>query len=282
VLVEIGQSTESVGQLTAVRQFANNVGVLIQGPLGGFLATGSLLAVCGVNGAFLFAVVPVTYFILKEEPVESNRNLSFSNAKSQIATIWKSPTFWWALVFITFFYCAPGFTTLLYYRQTNVLKLDPPHIGYLQSLGGFGGILGAVTYGFIARKLSLRSLLTLGIITSCLATYMYLKYEEYRGAMVIDFSNGLFFGFAEVAFIDLAARATPSGCEGLGYSLMLSFRNMALFGADYLGSLLSGAYKLPWSTMVIVNGTTTGVVILMLPFIPKAVLRSKDRESSLL
>jgi hypothetical protein len=36
--------------------------------------------------------------------------------------------------------------------------------------------------------------------------------------------------------MDLAARATPKGREGLGYSLMLSVRNVALFGADVVGS----------------------------------------------
>ena len=32
---------------------------------------------------------------------------------------------------------------------------------------------------------------------------------------------------------------TPKGCEGLGYSLMLSIRNVALFGADIVGSHLA-------------------------------------------
>ncbi len=277
VLVEIGQATGSVGRLTAVRQFSSNLAALIQGPLGGWLATGTLALACGVNSAFLLSIVPATYFLLKEKPVASKPIESLMNAKRQIGIVGKSPTFWWALVFITLFYFAPGFSTLLYFRQNDVLKLDQPHIGYLTSIGGLGGILGAVTYGFVARRFTLKTLLIFSVITACLATFLYLGYSGYTQAMVIDFSNGLFFGFAEVSFIDLAARATPVGCEGLGYSLILSFRNLALFGADFLGSLLADQKHWPWESMVVLNGVTTGLVIFLLPFIPKITMASRDR-----
>ena len=42
--------------------------------------------------------------------------------------------------------------------------------------------------------------------------------------------------------MDLAVRATPAGSEGLGFSLMMSVRNFALFGTDWLGSTLIDAY----------------------------------------
>ena len=43
---------------------------------------------------------------------------------------------------------------------------------------------------------------------------------------------------AEVAMMDLAVRATPKGCEALGFSLMMSVRNFALTANDILGSWL--------------------------------------------
>jgi MFS family permease len=278
VLVEIGHSTGSVGRLTAVRQTVSNVCTLIQGPLGGILATGALAWACGANALLLLPMVPVTYFLLKEQKAAGSRADSISNAKRQLSILSRSSTFWWALVFITLFYFAPGFSTLLYYRQNDVLKLNQPTIGLLTSLGGLGGIIGAVAYGFISRRFSLRALLVFGIITAAVTTFMYLAYDSFTLATVIDFSNGLFFGFAEVAFIDLAARATPKGCEGLGYSLILSFRNFALFGADFLGSKLADEQHWSWASMVILNGVTTGIVIVLLPLIPKATLMSRDQE----
>jgi predicted MFS family arabinose efflux permease len=277
VLVEVGQNSGSVGRLTAVRQFAYNVSSLVQGPLGGLLATGALGLVCGVNSIFLLIFFPAAYFVLKEKRVEVKRHEALATAKAQVLTVLSSRAFWWALIFILLFYFAPGFTTLLYYRQTDVLHLDQPHIGYLGSFGGLGGILGAVSYGAVVRRFDLRALLIAAIVTAAVATYMYLAYDNFTAAIVIDFSNGFFFGFAEVAFIDLAARATPAGCEGFGYSLLLSGRALALYGADYLGSMLADRAHWSWNSMVILNGTSTAVVIVLLPFVPKAILASKDR-----
>lgn len=280
VLVEIGQATGSTGRLTAIRQFTSSVCSLIQGPLGGWLATGALGLACGVNSVFLFAFIPVVYFSLRERSVKSNRVESFGNAARQLGVIKRSSAFWWALVFVCLYYFAPGFSTLLYFRQNDIMKLDQPHIGYLTSIGGAGGIIGAIAYGFVVRRLSLRTLLMIGVVTAGASTFLYLTYDTYQKAMFIDFLSGLFGGFAEVAIVDLAARATPAGCEGLGYSLILSCRNLALFGADFLGSKLADDQHWSWGTMVTLNGATTLVVLILLPFIPRIVLASRDLTQS--
>jgi hypothetical protein len=88
---------------------------------------------------------------------------------------------------------------------------------------------------------------------------------------------GSFSGFAELALIDLAARATPKGCEGLGYSLILSIRNVALFGADVVGSYLVD-HKWPFAHLVFLNGGTTAIVLILVPLLPAALMRSKDAE----
>jgi hypothetical protein len=45
--------------------------------------------------------------------------------------------------------------------------------------------------------------------------------------------------FPFFAILDLAARSTPKGCEGLGCSLMLSVFTVAMYGADVVGSYLA-------------------------------------------
>lgn len=78
--------------------------------------------------------------------------------------------------------------------------------------------------------------------------------------------------------IDLAARATPAGCEGMGYSLILSVRNISYFGADKLGASLSDTHHMSWNTMVIINAATTAVVLLVLPFMPRAIMHNRDKQ----
>jgi hypothetical protein len=96
---------------------------------------------------------------------------------------------------------------------------------------------------------------------------------------VIESQNGFFFSFAELALLDLAARATPKGREGLGYSLMLSMRNVAGSGADIVGSHLVD-HKWPFASLVFLNAGTTAIVLLLLPFLPAALMRSKDRTAN--
>jgi hypothetical protein len=93
--------------------------------------------------------------------------------------------------------------------------------------------------------------------------------------MFIESQTGLFGGLAEVALVDLAARATPKDCEGLGYSLILAFRNLALFGADVVGSYLVD-HKWAFSNLVLLNAGTTAIVLLLVPFLPAALKGSKD------
>jgi MFS family permease len=279
-LVEIGQSRGQVGKITAVRQVTYNACSLIQGPIGGALATMPLMIVAGANAALVFSIFPVAYVFLKEKPEAMRNHQSLANARKQLAVIGRSGTFWASLVFIGLFYFAPGFSTLQYYRQNDLLRFSQKTIGWLGSCGAIGGILAALAYGYLARRASLRSLLVFGVATSAAGTLLYICYNSLLVAWAIDFQNGLFFGFAEVALMALAARATPAGCEGLGYSLMMSVRNISLFGADKLGAYYSDTYHVSWTTMVIVNAATTAIVLVILSFMPRAIMSSRDSRSA--
>jgi MFS family permease len=126
------------------------------------------------------------------------------------------------------------------------------------------------------RRGQIRTMILIGVATAAAGTLLYLFYTTWTRAVVIESQNGLFFGLAELALLDLAARATPKGCEGLGYSLMLSIRNVALFGADIVGSHLAD-HKWPFASLVYLNAGTTAIVLILLPFLPTALMRSKDQ-----
>lgn len=277
-LVEIGQSRGEVGKMSAVRQVTYNACTLFQGPLGGLFATLPLMIAAGANAALVLSIFPVAYFLMKEKPDVMRNPQPFANAASQLRVMGKSGTFWVALIFIALFYFAPGFNTLQYYRQNDVLHLSQKTIGWLTALTGLGGIVAALAYAYLASRVSLRASLAFGIITSAAGTLLYLFYTSLPLARGIDFEYGLFFGFAEVALIDLAARATPAGCEGMGYSLMMSMRNVSVYGADKLGAYFSDTHHVSWNTMVIINAATTAVVLIVLPFMPRGIMSGRDRQ----
>jgi predicted MFS family arabinose efflux permease len=198
----------------------------------------------------------------------------------QLKTIGRTKVFWGVMVFVLLFYFAPGFSTLLTYRQSDVLHFKPSFIGLLGSITAVGGLLASVAYGFSIKKLSIRTMLYGSIATAAGGTLLYLLYSSSSVAPYIDFQNGFFFTLAEIAIMDIMARVAPVGCEGLAYSLLLSMRNLALFGADYLGAKFAETYKLQFNQMVWINAITTAIVLILIPLLPRALMRSRDTSAT--
>ena len=279
-LVEAGQRMGATGRLTALRMFVSNFCTLIQGPLGGLLATAGFMWATGANAVFALTIFPIAYIFLKEQRAAQQRSsVVLQNAGQQLRTIIRSKNLWMALLFIALFYFSPGFATPLFYKQTDELHFSKQAIGNLGVFSGGFAILAAVLYSQLIKRTYIRVLLFIGVATAAAGTLLYLFYLTWTRALFIECQNGLFFGFAELAILDLAARATPKGCEGLGYSLMLSIRNIALFGADVVGSYLAD-HNWPFANLVYLNAGTTAIVLILLPLLPAALMRSKDTAAS--
>jgi hypothetical protein len=99
-------------------------------------------------------------------------------------------------------------------------------------------------------------------------------------ARIVESFNGFGYTLAEVAMMDLAVRATPSGSEGLGFSLMMSVRNLTLFGSDWFGSKLLEAYHLHFSTLVIANAATSFLAVPLVLLLPKLIVMTKDAQAA--
>jgi hypothetical protein len=56
---------------------------------------------------------------------------------------------------------------------------------------------------------------------------------------------------------------------------MLSVFTVAMYGADIVGSYLAD-HQWPFANLVYLNAGTTAIVLLLLPFLPAALMRSKD------
>jgi len=95
-------------------------------------------------------------------------------------------------------------------------------------------------------------------------------------AFVIEGTNGIGFALAELAFLDLSARATPRGSESLGYSLMLSVRNLALFGTDIIGAHLMDDFGWRFSSLVWINASTSALALPFVFLLPKVLLSQRE------
>ena len=90
--------------------------------------------------------------------------------------------------------------------------------------------------------------------------------------------NGFGYTLAELALMDLAVRGTPAGSEGLGFSLMVSVRNLALFGTDWFGSHLLDEYHFSFDSLVLANSLTTLIAVPLVFLLSRLLVLRKDAE----
>lgn len=277
-MVEVAHATSGSGRLTAIRQFVYQASILISGPAGGLLASLAFGFTAASCGGVMFLLIPATIFFLHEDRVQISASELLDNAGKQMVKIGAAKTMWAAAGLMALFYIAPGLQTALFYKQQNDLHMNTEGQGFLVFLSGGFGVLAAVLYGFLCKRFNLRTLLLWCLGFGMAGNLAYLFYATVAEARVVESFNGFGYSLAELALMDLAVRATPAGSEGLGFSLMMSVRNLALFGTDWFGSNLLDRYHVHFSSLVLANAATTVITIPLSLLLPRLLVSRRDAE----
>jgi len=277
--VEVSQRYGATGRLASLRTGLEGLMNLLAGPVSGWLAVRAFGWTALSGALVMLSFVPVVAWLDREpRGARANREV-WSTARSHLRTIVRSRPMWGATGLLFLVYLAPGFQTPMLYYQQDVLKFDPRFMGFLQTLGGVGSIVGAALYGALCRKVPLRTSLIVGILLNAASTLFYLRYDSARSAALIDGAAGLVGTLATLPLYDLAARATPPGVESFGYSLMMSIRNIALFAiSDPLGSYLYSQHHVGFKQLVWLNAGSSAAVLLFLPALPRALLAGREQS----
>ena len=278
-MVETAQATAGSGRLTAIRQFVQQACFVVNGPVAGYLASIAFGWTAAACGGIMFLLVPVTILFLQEQRRRLDSREVLDNAKKQLYKIGTARTMWAAAGLMALFYIAPGFATALFYKQQNDLHFTTQTQGFLQLIAGVSGISAAIGYGVLCRRLNLRTLLVWCMLVATIANLGYLFYSSLGRAQAIDGLNGFGYTLAELALMDLAVRSTPAGSEGLGFSIMISVRNLALFGTDWFGANLLDQYHLSFAFVVIANSVTTLIAVPLVFLLPRIIVARKDAET---
>jgi predicted MFS family arabinose efflux permease len=264
-MTEKAQSLKASGRFASIFQIAYQTAGVVGGPLGGILAAVAFGWTNAASAAIMFLPIPAAIFFLKEKRVNIDSQKLLGDARKQFAKIAKAKTMWAAAGFSFLFYFAPGIQTATFYRQQNVLHMSTQQQGVMLFLNGIFAMVTATIYGsYAAKRWSLRKLLLWCIVAGAIAQMGYAFYNSMGQAYIIESFWGLGWASADMALTDLYMRATPSGSEALGFSLMVSVRNLSLFGADWLGSKAMDTYQIHFSTMAIANGV---ISLIAVPFV---------------
>ena len=183
---------------------------------------------------------------------------------------------WAAVGLLMLFYIAPGTSTATFYRQQNLLHMATESQGFLVMLQGIGAVSAALLYSRLCGRFNLRGLLMACLLIASITGLGYLFYTSVPNARVIETLNGFGYVMAELGLMDLAIRATPKGSEGLGFSLIMSIRNITLFGSDWLGSFALDNLHVNFNELVLANVTTTFITVPLVLLLPRLLLDFKD------
>lgn len=279
LLVEAGQEHRATGRLTSLRFVVMNAATLIAGPLGGFLAGRAFGVTAAVGAVLCLLVFPATLWLLDEPRTARRDSDAWAAAAKQLKAIFHSGAMWSAAGMLLLVQLAPGFTTPLFYYQTNTLGFSPDFIGELLLASSGFGILAALLYARVCKRFELRTLLLLAIAISVVGTVAYLGYVSWEAALVIESLTGFVGTLAQLPLFDLAVRATPRGSEAFGYSLMMSVWNIGMSLSDVFGSWLYAHYHLNFMSLVWLNAGTSALALIAVPFLPAAIVKRREEDA---
>ena len=277
-MVEVAQATQGSGRLTAIRQFFSLGCSLIAGPVGGALAGITFGWTAVACGGVMALLLPATIFFLREQRRRVNTREVFTDAGRQIVRIGTAGAMWAAAGLSALFYVAPGLQTALFYRQQDVLHMTPFLQGVSGSVAVATGFVAVLGYAWACRRFDFRMLLLSSLGVAGAAHILLIFYTSIPNAFAFAALDGFTFTLAELVMMDLAMRVTPAGSEGLGFSLMMSARNLPLFATDVLGANLLDKFHWTFNQLGLANAAVMIAATPLMLLLPRRLFRARDAE----
>lgn len=280
VMSEGGAKFNASGRLSAQRIGVFRIVGLVGGPVGGWLATKAFGYTCAAVAGFHFLLVPLFFFNLREPRTAKKDQQAIDNVKHQARVLFRSRTLWSAAGLIFLLFIEPGFGTPLFFYQTKTLGFKPEFIGFLRTVAAPCGVCSAFLFSLLCKRVSLRPLIVMGILTHVFAALMFLGYKSHGSAILITALYETAQTLAVLPLYDLAIRASPKGSEALGYSVMMSVWNLSSALSDLIGSKLYSTGFFSFTHLIILNSATTALVLLFVPFLRRELTDRRDGEQS--
>ena len=284
LIVEEGRRSAATGRLTSLRSGIVNFSYLVGGPASGFLAdrfgpTGGLRLAAGLGSLIFLALWIASYLFLREQRIPSVPvGKTVRNAGRNLTGLFKHPTLWVAVGMISLVLAIPSFATLMTFKQRNELGLSFEQIGYLRSIYGGGGLLGAVIFRVICGKLSLRWTLAIGLVVLSLSNLAFFWYNSLPAAFCIEAMNGLVITLIQAPLFDLAARSTPKGSEALGYGLIMAVWSNVQQFAPWFGASLNQHFGITLGGLIWLNVVVAMALVLLVPLMPRSIMDRREGE----
>jgi predicted MFS family arabinose efflux permease len=278
LMVERGQPLGLTGAFQSVQWAALSAASILVGVAGGYLAEHRALA-----GAFaLVACFPIVSLVMAAAMVREPRSRLDLEGLAETGQALRQALgrrdLWLVAGLILFFFFAPSFGAAFFYYQTDVLGFSQPFIGALGALGAAAGILGAVAYAPLSRRVSLRRLIVGLIGASAVGTLAYLLYRGPASAVAVTLIFGAVGMTTQLAFMDLAAKACPRRAEATFFALLMSVSNLGMRSGEWVGANLYE--RVGYTPLVLISAVCTAAAWLLVPLVPIDTIEAAARTAA--
>lgn len=203
-----------------------------------------------------------------------------SDLLGDIKRLFKHRAIYPAVLINFLWYFQPGINTPMQFHLTNVLHASDAVYADFLGIYWANYVPTILLYGFLCTRVPLRKLLwwsaLIGIPQMIPLAFIHTGNE----ALLIAVPMGLMSGLANAAFYDLAMRSCPAGLQGTFMMLIAAVYALALRGGDVLGTWIYSSSENGFVNCVIASVVLFGLIVPLIPWIPKQVTATADGEAS--
>jgi MFS family permease len=277
MMVESGKSLGLTGAFQAVQWAAISAASIVSGVVGGRLAEARDLRAAFAVATFFPLVSLLMSLLFVKEPIRSGSEREMAR-ETWVAVLGalRDRTVWIVAGFILFWTFSPSFGPALLFYQTDTLKFSQEFIGRLLALASAAGVVGALVYAPVSRWLPLRRIINIAIGIGVVGTLAYLLYRDAASALVIDAFFGCVGMIAQLAFLDLAAKACPRRVEATFFALLMSVNNIGMGASQWLGGQLYD--WVGFVPLIAISAGMTALAWLLVPLVKIEAIEARARD----
>jgi len=278
MMVENGRPLRLTGAFQSVQWACITLASVLVGEVGGQLAeTRSLSTAFVLAACFPLMSLTMALTFVRETPVRASR-AAFLETWQAIRAALGGRDIWLVAGFIFFYWFSPSFGPAFLYYQTDSLHFSQQFIGRLAALGAASGVVGAVVYAPLSRRMSLKRIMHLSIALGVISTLAYLLYRDTASAVIITLVFGAIGMIFNLGFLDLAAKACPPRVEATFFAALMSVLNAATKLSENVGARLYDAVG--YERLVWIAAAMTALTWLLMPLVQFDRIDARARDES--
>lgn len=213
---------------------------------------------------FPIATVLLTLFFLKEKRV-TDLGTARKDALLGLKEALRSKTLWCCALFLFLWNVSPNLGSVFYIYEKKVLLFSEILIGYIDTAGNVGNIIGYAAFILFWNKMDRIRLFKILVVAGTLSTLSFLFLQDSGSAFVIIAASSFVSGIAQIATLSLAAKACPKNAEALVFASLMSVLNFGSKGGEIAGGMVYD--HIGYNTLIYIGAITTLAMWFFLPLI---------------